>query len=448
MDILPLTLIIVGAIGVLFLLIMKLKLHAFVALLAVSIIVALAVGIEPLEIGEIVEEGMGGVLGFVAIVVGLGAMFGQVLKVSGSAERIADTLVKAFGEKRVPWSLGLSGFIIAIPVFFDVGLVLLMPLVYRLAKRLGASLIVLGLPLLAGLSAAHSFVPPTPGPVAAASVIGADLGWVILFGLLAGLPAVAIAGVYYGRFIGNRVEVEIPDAESDDDDETKEGPGFALVLSILLVPLVLILGGTIASEIMDEDNPVAQVLGLIGNPFVALIVAVLLAFYILGMHQGLDRGDLQSVATKALEPVGMILLVTGAGGVFGAVLEESGIDDGLEEVLSATGMPVIVLAFLAAAAFRVALGSGTVAMVTSAAIVEQVASGEDLSGPMLGAIVVAIGAGATVLSHANDSGFWLVNRYLNLDEKQTLLVWTGMQTILGVVGFAVVLAISLFLPSG
>lgn len=446
MDILPLTLLIVGAIAVLFLLIMKLKLHAFVALLAVSIITALAVGIEPLEVGEIVEEGMGGVLGFVAIIVGLGAMFGQVLKVSGSAQRIADTLVKAFGEKRVPWSLGLSGFIIAIPVFFDVGLVLLMPLVYRLAKRIGTGLVVLGLPLLAGLSAAHSFVPPTPGPVAVAGVLGADLGWVILFGLAAGLPAVIVAGVFYGRFIGAKVEVEIPDEDGDDDEE-REGPPFALVLSILLVPILLILGGTVATEILQEGTA-AQVLGLIGDPFVALIIALLLAFYVLGMRQGLGRSELQSVATKALEPVGMILLVTGAGGVFGAVLEESGIGGGLEELLSATGMPVIVLAFLAAMAFRVALGSSTVAMVTSAAIVEQTISVDEMSGPMLGAIVVAIGAGATVLSHVNDSGFWLVNRYLNLDEKQTLLVWTVMQTLLGLVAFAVVFGISLVLPSG
>lgn len=447
MDFLPVVIAIVGALGVLFLLIMKLKLHAFVALLGVSIVLALAVGINPLEVGEVVEEGMGGVLGFVAIVVGLGAMFGEVLKVSGAARRIADTLVSAFGEKRVPWSLGFAGFIVAIPVFFDVGLVLLMPLVYRLVRQLKVALIVLALPLLAGLSAAHSFVPPTPGPVAAAGVLGADLGWVILFGVGAGIPAVIVAGVLYGQLVGRRITVGVPDSmgSGDDDEVDREPPPFWLVLAILLVPLVLILGNTFTEALVDEGTVFAQVMAVAGNPFVALIVALLLAFYVIGFRQKLDREALRSVATKALEPVGMILLVTGAGGVFGAVLEESGIDEGIEQLFEATGMPIILLGFLAAVAFRTALGSGTVAMVTASAIVAQVVADQDVSAPLLGAIVVAIGAGATVLSHVNDSGFWLVNRYLGIDEKQTLVAWTGMQTILGGVAFAIVLGASFFL---
>lgn len=391
---------------------------------------------------------MGDVLGFVAVVVGLGAMFGQVLQASGAATKIADTLVSAFGEKRVPYSLGISGFIIAIPVFFDVALVLLMPLVYRLVQRLGVPLIVVGLPLLAGLSASSSFVPPTPGPVAAAGVLGADLGWVAIMGVVAGIPATVVAGVYWARFIARRVEATVPEgmAGGQDDDE-REPPSFGLVLAILLVPLLLILGGTLSSELMDPDTWIAQTLGLIGDPFVALIIAVLLSFYVLGVKQGLGRDDLQRVATKALEPVGLILLVTGAGGVFAAVLEESGLDEQLEQLLETTGMPVILLGFLAALLFRVALGSSAVATVAAAAIVSQVADTGEMSGAMLGAIVVAIGAGATALSHVNDSGFWLVNRYLNLSEKNTVLVFTSMQTILAVVAFAIVLGISLLLPA-
>ncbi|GAB3105725.1 GntP family permease [Streptomyces calidiresistens] len=467
--------IVAGAIAVLFMLIMGLKLHAFVALLLTSVLTAVALGIPLEDVAETVEEGMGGVLGTVAVIVGLGAMFGQVLRVTGAAERIADTLVSAFGERRVPWSLGATGLIVAIPVFFDVALVLLIPLVYTLAKRLKKSLIVFALPLLAGLSAAHSLIPPTPGPVAAAGILGADLGWVILFGLLASIPAVILGGILYGRFIGQRVVVGVPEemeekvggdgngggsenggngdrgkedhgkadgGNGDDDGDEGNRPGFGLVLTILAVPLLLILGNTVADAVLDEDTLFARVIALVGDPMVALIIAVLLAFYVLGMRYGLGRSELQSVATKALEPVGMILLVTGAGGVLGEVLERSGVGDALEEVLEATALPIILLAFVAAAVLRVCLGSGTVATVTAAAIVAQAVEAQDLSAAMLGAIVVAIGAGATVLSHVNDSGFWLVNRFLGLTEKQTLVTWTVMQTIMGCAAFLTVLAIS------
>ncbi|MQS06925.1 gluconate transporter [Streptomyces sp. IF17] len=462
--------IVAGAIAVLFMLIMGLKLHAFVALLLTSVLTAVALGIPLEEVAETIEEGMGGVLGTVAVIVGLGAMFGQVLRVTGAAERIADTLVSAFGERRVPWSLGATGLIVGIPVFFDVALVLLIPLVYTLTKRLGKSLVVFALPLLAGLSAAHSLIPPTPGPVAAAGILEADLGWVILFGLLASIPAVILGGVLYGRFIGQRVVVGVPaemeeevgdggnekngggtrdggngdstDDETSGSDTGENRPGFGLVLTILAVPLLLILGNTVTEAVLDEDTLFARVMALVGDPMVALIIAVLLAFYVLGTRYGLGRTELQSVATKALEPVGMILLVTGAGGVLGEVLERSGVGEALEEVLEATALPIILLAFVAAAVLRVCLGSGTVATVTAAAIVAQAVEAQDLSAAMLGAVVVAIGAGATVLSHVNDSGFWLVNRFLGLTEKQTLVTWTAMQTIMGCAAFLTVLAIS------
>ncbi|MDR5712080.1 GntP family permease [Nesterenkonia flava] len=437
---------VLGAVVILFLLIMQLKLHAFVALLVTSIITAIVVGIPLSEVIDTVEEGMGGVLGFVAIIVGLGAMFGHVLKVTGAAEKIADTLVEAFGEKRLPWSLGLTGFILAIPVFFDVLLVMLMPLVYSLARKAQVALVGLALPLLAGISAGHSLVPPTPGPVAAAGVLGADLGWVIAMGVLAGIPAVVLSGVFYGRFIARYVDVGVPeDMDGDDDDDspsTETTPHFGLILTILAVPLVLILGNTVAEAVLEEGTLVAEILALVGDPIVALIIAVLLAFYVLGMKHGLGRDQLQSVASKALAPVGLILLVTGAGGVFGQVLEDSGVGDALETTLGDLGIPVIVLAFIAAALLRIALGSGTVATVTAAAMVAPLLEGGEHSPAMIGAVVVAIGAGATVLSHVNDSGFWLVNRYLGLSEKQTLMTWTAMQTILGLTAFGTVWALS------
>jgi Gnt-I system low-affinity gluconate transporter len=467
MDGLLLIVVVAGAVVLLFSLVMGLKLHAFVALLITSILTALVAGIPVSEVTDTIEDGMGGILGFVAVIVGLGAMFGEVLRVTGAAERIVDTLVDSFGEKRIQWSLALAGLVIAIPVFFDVAIVLLISLAYTLTQRYGRSLLYYALPLLAGISAASTLVPPTPAPVAATGLVGADLGWVILLGVATALPAVIVAGVYYGRFVAARIEIGLPDhADSSGDSSASNGgdssasnggdsstsnggdrqrskPGFALVFSILLTPLALIVVGTVADAVLD-DGPLAATLGLIGHPFVALTVAVLLAFYVLGLRSGLSRRDLQGVASKALEPVGLILLVTGAGGVFGAVLDEAGIGGTLEDILTGTAIPVVVLAFLAAVLLRITLGSGTAAMVTAAAVVSPALDSGDYSAPMLALVVLALGCGANTFSHVNDSGFWLVNRFLGLTAKQALLAWTTMQSLLGVVGFAVVLALSLF----
>jgi Gnt-I system low-affinity gluconate transporter len=452
MSPLILMLIVATAVAVLLMLVMGLKLHAFVALLLVSFATAIVAGIPLGDVIDTMEEGMAGILGFVAIVVGLGAMFGEILRMTGGAERIANTLVGKFGEERVPWALAITGFVVAIPVFFDVALVLLIPLVYTLAERYGRSLLFYGIPLAAGLSVAHSMVPPTPGPIAVAGVIGADLGWVILFSIVAGVPAVVVGGVLFGRYIAGKIEVGVPEemrmeAEEEDEDEDSEKtvPGFGLVFAIILVPLLLILVNTVADAVLPDGSTLGQVLTLVGHPFTALTVAVLLAFYVLGVRNGYSREEVQGAANKALEPVGMILLVTGAGGVFGEVLEQAGIGDALESFLQATNLPIILVAFLAAFLIRVSLGSATVAAVTAAAIVAPTLEGGDFSAPLLGVIVVAITAGSTMTSHVNDSGFWLINRFFGLTEKQTLQSWTVMQTIVGLVAFAVVLGISAFL---
>ncbi len=452
-----LRLIVAAAVGILLLLVMGLKMHAFVGLLIVSFATAVAAGIPLGNVIDTIEEGMGSILGFVAIVVGLGAMFGEILRMTGGAEKIANTLVGKFGEERVPWALAATGFIVSIPVFFDVALVLLIPLVYTLTQRHGRSLLYYGIPLVTGLSVAHSLVPPTPGPIAVAGIIGADLGWVILFGLVAGIPAVVIGGVLFGRYIAGKIEVGVPEEQrreaeegseegrNEDSERKKTTPGFASVLAIVLVPLVLILINTVADATLPEDSPANNVLTLLGHPFTALTIAVLLAFYVLGVRHGYSRQEVQGAANRALEPVGMILLVTGAGGVFGEVLEQAGIDNALESFLEATNLPIILVAFLAAFLIRVSLGSATVAAVTAAAIVAPTLEGGDFSAPLLGLIVVAITAGGTMTSHVNDSGFWLVNRFFGLTEKQTLQSWTVMQTIVGLVAFAVVLVISFFL---
>ncbi len=427
-------------------LVMRTKLHAFVSLLLVSLLVGVAAGMPLGDVIASIQNGMGGTLGFVAVVVGLGAMFGKMLEVSGGAERLAQTLVNKFGEDKAQWALALTGFIVAVPVFFDVGFIILVPIVYGLAKKTGRSLLYYGIPLLAGLAVTHSFIPPTPGPIAVANLIGAELGWVILFGVIAGIPAAILAGPVFGKYIANKIQVNIPDyMEFEEIETSKELPSFKMIVSLISIPLVLILANTLSAVLLEEGNSIRTFFTIMGHPFVALTLATLLTFIFLGTRRGYTRDEVQEIATKALEPAGIIILVTGAGGVFKQVLIDSGVGDVLGEMMAGSPLPAIVLAFLIATVVRVAQGSATVSMVTAAGLITPLLELQNITGAALGLIVIAIASGATVLSHVNDSGFWLVNRYFGLDVKDTLKSWTVMETIIGLTGFAVVFLISLFI---
>ncbi|OOE14725.1 GntP family permease [Fictibacillus arsenicus] len=442
------TLILVALLGVfaLLFLVIRTKLHAFVALLLVSLLVGIAAGMPLNKVIESITNGMGGTLGFVAVVVGLGAMFGQMLEVSGGAERLAQTLVKKFGQDKAQWALTLTGFLVAIPVFFDVGFIILVPIVYGLAKKTGRSLLYYGIPLLAGLAVTHSFVPPTPGPIAVADLLGAELGWVILFGVLAGIPSAILAGPVFGRYIAKKIHVSVPDyMELEEKQYDKELPSFAMIASLIFIPLVLILANTVSGVLLEEGNTVRSVLTFLGHPFVALIIATLLAFYFLGVRRGYSGDEIQSIATKALEPAGIIILVTGAGGVFKQILIDSGVGKVLGDMMAGSALPPILLAFLIASIVRVAQGSATVAMVTAAGLISPLIDTLGLEGPVLGLIVISIAAGATILSHVNDSGFWLVNRYFGLDVRDTLRSWTIMETIIALTGFTVVFVLGFFI---
>ncbi|NVN56882.1 gluconate transporter [bacterium Scap17] len=440
-----------GGILLLLYLVMRLRLHAFVALLVVSLGVGLATGMQPDAIIDSVTNGMGNTLGFVATVVGLGAMFGKMLEVSGGVDRMANTLLGRFGTSRSQWALALTGFLVAIPVFLDVAFIILVPLVYALARRSGRSLLYYGIPLLAGLAVTHSFIPPTPGPIAVAKLIGADLGYVILFGALCGLPAMIVAGPIFGRFIAARIDARIPDYMENtggvmsDEEVNQRAPGFGLILSIVLLPLALIVLNTVSGFLFGDDSPLVGWLGFLGHPFVALSLATLMAFTLLGTRRGMTREQVMEVATKALEPAGIIILVTGAGGVFKQMLIDSGVGDVLGNLMADSNLPPILLAFLIATAVRVIQGSATVAMITAAGLMAPVIDTLALSGPVLGLVVIAIASGATVLSHVNDSGFWLVSRYFGLTEKETLKSWTVMETLIGVIGVCMALLIGLFI---
>ncbi|QQP91758.1 gluconate transporter [Skermanella sp. TT6] len=435
-------LILVAAAGIsaLLYLVIRVRLHAFVTLLLVSLMVGVAAGMPLGDVIKSVERGMGGTLGFVAVVVGLGAMFGQMLEVSGGAERLARTLVRRFGDDKVQWALGLTGFIVSIPVFLDVAIVILVPILYRLARDSGRPLLYYGIPLVAGGAVTHAFIPPTPGPIAVADLLGADLGWVILYGAICGLPAMILAGPVWGSYISKRITKGVPDyVILKDIDESRELPSFGQVLAIILTPLLLILISTTSAILLEEGNALRSFLGFIGHPYSALLIATLVAMVVLGSRRGYGKEEIQDIVNKALEPAGIIILVTGAGGVFKQVLIDSGVGQVLGDMMSASGLPYLVLAFVVAALIRVAQGSATVAMVTAAGLIGPILQQNNVEGPQLALATIAIAAGGTILSHVNDSGFWLVNRFFGLTEKETLQSWTVAVTIVSLVGFAMVL---------
>jgi len=433
-----------GIFGLLYLVIGA-KLHAFVSLLLVSLLVGVATGMPLGDVISTIESGMGGTLGFVAIVVGLGTMFGKMLEVSGGIERLASTLLDKFGEDKASWALSIAGFLIAVAVFFDVGFIILIPIVYGLQRKTGRSLLHYGIPLLAGLAVTHAFIPPTPGPIAVANLIGAYLGWVIIFGVIVGIPAMIVAGPLFGKFIGNKIHVKVPEYMNVEDKEwDKELPSFRLIISIILTPLVLILLNTLSTVVFPEGNTVRSIATFIGNPIVALLIATLITFKVLGTKRGYTRKEVQEISSKSLEPVGIIILVTGIGGAFSEVLIASGVADVLGEIMRGSPLPPLLLAFLISLAVRIAQGSATVSMVSSASLMAPVIQTMGIEGPGLGLMVIAIAAGATAFSHVNDSGFWLVSRYFGTDEKDTLKSWTVMESLIGIVGLVGTMILSLF----
>ncbi|SDC64457.1 Gnt-I system low-affinity gluconate transporter [Melghirimyces thermohalophilus] len=413
-----------------------------------SFVLGLLSGMPVNKIIESVQFGMSDTLGFVAIVIGLGAMFGRMLEVSGGAERLARTLIDKFGEAKAQWALVLTGFIVSIPVFLDVALVILIPIIYSLARKTKKSLLYYGIPLLAGLAVTHSFIPPTPGPISVAKILGVDLGWVILFGAVAGIPAAIIAGPVFGSYISKKIHAVEPEyirAElGEESPSDKDLPSFGLISFLILLPLVLILGNTLSDAVLPDGHSVKTALTFIGHPFVALLIVTIAAFFLLGRLRGYSREDIQSIATKALEPAGIIILITGAGGVFGQVLVDSGIGDLMGEMMKGSSLPPVLLAFVISSVVRMAQGSATVAMITSAGLMAPIVKALGLSDPSLGLMVIAIAAGATILSHVNDSGFWMVSRFFGLSEKDTLRSWTVMETLIALIGFGVVFVISFF----
>ncbi|WPF82309.1 GntP family permease [Sanguibacter sp. 4.1] len=443
----PLLGIAAASIAVLLVLIIWLKMHAFVALVLVSLLTAVATGIPVGSVVPVMTGGFGTTLASVALLVALGAMLGRLVETSGGAKVLSDSLVDRFGEKRAPFALGLASLIFGFPIFFDAGLVVMLPIVFAVARRLGGSVLLYGLPVAGAFSVMHIYVPPHPGPVAATELLGASIGTVLAVGLVVAIPTWYVTAYLYGKLMGNRINLPVPSILGEaDQDAIDNPPSFGTVVSILLLPLVLIFANTGLNALatagtVDADAVWVQAFRALGETPVALLVTLLVATYVLGRRRGQSGSAIEKIVDSALGPVASVILITGAGGMFGGVLRASGIGDALADVLGDLGVPVIVAGFLIAAVLRVAQGSATVALTTAAGLIAPAVAAGGYSSIQLATVVVAVAAGSVVLSHVNDSGFWLVGRFFDMDVKTTFKTWTVMETLIGLMGFAIAMAI-------
>lgn len=436
------------AVVALILLIARFKVHPFIALVSVSLAMAVAAGMPLGAATKAFQDGVGSALGFIAIVVGLGTMLGKMMVETGAATRIATTLIKWFGEARVHWAIMLVAFIIGIPVFFQVGFVLLVPLVFTVARRTGMSLIKIGIPLVAGLSVVHGMLPPHPAAMLAVGAYEADVGRTILYGLLVGLPTAALAGPIFGAWIARRVAppAENPLAEQlQGGSNVTDAPGFGVSLFTVLIPVILMLAASAADVALDPTSKLRATLDFIGQPMVALLLALLMSFATLraGRAGRFTAEQVRAFCNECLAPTATIILVIGAGGGFNQVLVQSGVGRAVADVARGSAASPLVLAWMIAALIRVATGSATVAMTTAAGIVAPIAS--SMPGTNRELLVLATGAGSLVLSHVNDSGFWLIKEFFNMTVPDTLKTWTVAETIIGVAGLGFTMLLSLVL---
>ncbi|MDB4727048.1 GntP family permease [bacterium] len=451
------------AIALILFLILKWRVQAFIALLVASVFVGVAAGTMSMtEVGGTIVDGMGSSLGFIATIIGLGAIFGAMIEHSGGAQSLANGTLKFFGEKRATWAMLVTGFLISIPVFLDVALVILAPILYALSRKTGKSLTKFGMPLLAGMVVTHSFVPPTPGPTWVAYEFGVPIGTVILYSVLVGLPTAIIAGIWFGDRMASKVHIDPPELEVEEESNP---PSFGMIAGILLLPIVLIVAGSlveqsvgsgIAEGLSKSDRGVAlkelmadapiwqQTIAFLGHPVLSLLLATILTLWLLGAKRGATRDQLMEVSTRALGPAGIIILITGAGGVFKTMLGKTGVGDALANTLDGLGVGPLILAFLFSAISRIAQGSATMAMVMAASLMSPILAKMDLSDAKLSLIVVAIASGAAGFSHVNDSGFWMVSRYMRMTEKQTFQTWSAVSTAVGLVGVGLASLVWLF----
>ncbi len=441
-----LPLIIAFAIVALIVLIARVRLHAFLALMLVSALTGLAAGLPPAVIASAFQEGVGSTLGFTAVVISLGAIFGKLLADSGGASVVARAITGAFGGDALPWAVAAAGFLIGLPVFFSVGLVLLVPVVWEIASVSGRPFLSLALPLVAGLSASHGLVAPHPGPIAAIERLGADPGKSIVFGILAGLPAMVVAGPLFLRVApaARRASgASVASTPSSRNVPSSRGePSAAAAILMILAPVFLMLSATIADGTLAAGHPLRRWADFCGAPSIAMLIVTLSAYSVFGTRCGRSMKQLAEATESALLPLASVLLIVGAGGGFGRVLDRAGAGQALAAGAAGLQVSPLLIGWVVAALLRVAVGSATVAITTAASLVAPVAAA--VPGTNRELLVVALGAGSLIASHVNDGGFWLVKEYLGLSVGDTLRTWTVIETILSVVALAAVLILSSF----
>lgn len=427
-------------------LIARFKLNAFVALILASVFVGLCSGLELTRIGQSFADGVGGVLGSIAAIIGLGTILGKLLGESGGARVIADRLINLLGPTRTHWSMMIVALVVGIPVFFAVGLVLLLPILFTVARETKTPLMWLGLPMLAGLSVAHGLLPPHPGPMTAIGLLHADTGRTLLYSFIIGVPVACLAGPLLAKCLVKREQHPVEAMAHEEPLRPVSAvspPGFGLALFTILLPVILMLFATVVDLRLEPAHRFRQWADFIGHPLIALTVSVLFAYWSFGFARGFRREQLAKFSEECLGPVATVLLVVGAGGGFSRVLINSGVGDAIAELVKEAHVSPLILGWLVAALIRVATGSATVAISTAAGILAPVAA--RTPGLSLELLVLAMGAGSLILSHVNDGGFWLVKEYLQLSVTETLRTWTVMETVISVAALALVLVLNTLL---
>jgi gluconate transporter len=425
----------IGSIVFLLFLILYLRLHAFLALLLTAMALGLASGMEPVKVLKSIQSGFGEALGFIAVVVALGAIIGRFLEHSGGGRALAEWLLAKFGREHAAWAVFVSAFLIGLPIFFEVGFIILVPIAWSLARESKKSLLLYGLPIAAALTVTHAMVPPHPAPAAAAQLLGANLGRVILYGVAVSIPMAICGGLIYGLWISRRLFIPVP--KHAVEEAVKEGPPpprVGMVILLVTLPVLLIFASTI-SEMGGTAG--RKVFGFLGHPFVALSLTTLIAMVVFGFLRGLDRATVAKLSTQSLAPIGTLLVIMGGGGAFKQVIVDCGVGPYAGGLLASSNISPLVLAYLVAAAMRIAQGSATVAIITAAGIVAPLV--KNIPGYSPEMIVLALSCGGTILSHVNDAGFWLVNESFGMTVPQTLRSWTAMKVITSMVGITIVL---------
>ena len=433
-----------GAVIGIILLVTVLKLNPFLSLLLASLALAIVAGMPLSGVVHSFEVGVGGTLGHIAIVVALGTMLGKMMAESGGADTIALTLIRVFGEKRLPWAMMCIGIIVGLPAFFEVGFVLLIPIAFTVARRTGVSLIRVALPLVAALSVDHGLVPPHPAALLAVNTYKADVGRTILYALIIGIPTATLAGPLFAKIITPWIKVPAENPMADDfqdHDPNRSLPGFGLTIGSILLPVVLMLVGSWADTFAPKGSAVNEAIHFLGNDDMALLIGVLISFVTLGVMRGVSRETILRFSNECLAPTATITLLVGAGGGFGRVLQDSGVSHAMIQIAMRHHLPLLILAWVLAALMRLATGSATVAMTTAAGIVAPIALQTPGTSPEL--LAIATGAGSLIFSHVNDGGFWLVKEYLNLSVTETMKSWSICETIISLAGLAFALLASL-----